>query len=83
MAINISSVMRTNGYNGHEQRVISVQEYSDVTGGEVEDLLPSDVLAKVMDRILRNANTDEDFSDTLDDSLPNCTDGQVFLRSSG
>ena len=67
---NLHNSLSSNTYKGKENRVVSVKDYVDVADGEIEDLLPGDFLAKIVDRMLRSADIEEDFSESLDEASP-------------
>jgi hypothetical protein len=60
-------------YNGNETRVLSVGDFRDIVDVEVEDLFPSRLMARVLDRYLRKpGGVDEDLIDVV-------KDGEAFI----
>lgn len=58
-------------YQGAGGRIKQVCDYGVVENGEIEDLIPTDHLAKVVTRYLpRPAGSDEEFEEIVDDSQP-------------
>lgn len=55
-------------YNEVNDRILMVGDYCSVPNAEVEDLLPTALLASIVDRLIRG--DDEDFSDVVNDQEP-------------
>lgn len=55
-------------YQDHADRLICVDDYTSIEGSEIEDLIPLDVMAAVIDRMYRSAETE--FADVLKAGTP-------------
>jgi hypothetical protein len=65
--------LKTGLYSGNEARVLSVGDFRDIVDAEVEDLFPSRLMARVLDRYMRKpGGVDDDLVDVV-------RDGQAFL----
>ena len=63
MGRKLAKELGTSLYQEHADRLISVDDHTGMEGSEIEDLIPTDVMAAVIDRMYRNADTE--FADTL------------------
>lgn len=50
-----------NLYNGSEDRVLSVQDFTDIENSEIEDLIPFDIISRSVDRLLGVQDEDDEF----------------------
>ena len=66
--MRMAAELRTSLYLDCPEKVLLVQDYTGITGSEIEDLFPSSVVAAAVDRLF--ADPDQAFSDTVDPSLP-------------
>lgn len=55
-------------YQDHADRLISVDDHTGMDGSEIEDLIPPDVIAAVIDRMYRSAETE--IADVLEAGKP-------------
>lgn len=68
---NLRTKLISGVYKGFADRVKQVGDYGLASGSEVEDVVPSDELSKVVTRYLpRPAGSDEEFEDVVDSSKP-------------
>ena len=65
--------LKTGLYGGNEARVLSVGDFRDIVDAEVEDLFPSRLMARVLDRYMRKpGGVDDDLVDVV-------RDGHAFI----
>jgi len=69
-------------YRGNEDRVVSVGELLGLPNAEIEDLIPSDLLARVMARQFR-AHDGDDFNEIMDSGLPIVPQFEEFAGREG
>jgi len=63
MGRKLAKELGTSLYQDHADRLIGVDNHTGIEGSEIEDLIPPDVMAAVIDRMYRNADTE--FADVL------------------
>jgi hypothetical protein len=77
-----AKALRDELYLGSEDRVLLTDEaFDDMTGTEIEDLLPASLLVQVLDRMERRA--DRDFEDVYDAKRPIVPQIKEWARSQG
>lgn len=50
-----------NLYNGSENRVLSIQDFTGIENSEIEDLIPFDIISRSVDRLLGVQDEDDEF----------------------
>lgn len=63
MGRKLAKELASSLYEDHTDRLISVDDHTGMEGSEIEDLIPPDVMAAVIDRMYRSAETE--FADVL------------------
>lgn len=63
MGRKLAKELASSLYQDHADRLISVDDHTGMEGSEIEDLIPPDVMAAVVDRMYRSAETE--FADVL------------------
>jgi len=63
MGRKLAKELGTSLYQDHADRLICVDDHTGMEGSEIEDLVPPEVMATVIDRIYRSAETE--FADVL------------------
>lgn len=66
--LKFAADLKASLYSAHKDRVLDVSHYLKVTNAEVEDLLPIDILKKILDRMFQGK--EEYFSDTYKTGMP-------------
>ncbi|MEE2952538.1 MAG: AAA family ATPase [Pseudomonadota bacterium] len=68
MGRKLAKELATSLYKDDPERLISVDDHTGIEGSEIEDLIPPDVMAAVVDRMYRNAECE--FADSLQTGRP-------------
>ena len=69
--MDLKSRLVGGAYHGMEDRIKLVTDYGVIAGGEIEDLIPSNILAGIVTRYLpRPAGSDQEFNEIIDASFP-------------
>lgn len=63
-------------YSAHHDRVITAQDVIEFEGAEIEDLMPTDILAKAVDKMIHG--DEQDFSEVVVAGLPVITQIEAF-----
>lgn len=68
MGKKLAKELESSLYNDHADRLVSIDSHTAIDGSEIEDLIPPDVMAAVVDRMYRSAETE--FADQLQAGKP-------------
>lgn len=68
MGRKLAKELASSLYEQHAERLVSVDDHTGMEGSEIEDLIPPDVMAAVIDRAYRSAETE--FADVIDGGKP-------------
>lgn len=68
MGRKLAKELGTSLYQDHADRLICIDDHTGMEGSEIEDLVPPDVMAAVIDRMYRSAETE--FADVLTAGKP-------------
>jgi hypothetical protein len=68
MGRKLAKELETSLYKDHVERLVSIDDHTGIQGSEIEDLIPPDVMAAVIDRIYRSAETE--FADVMQPRTP-------------
>ena len=63
MGRKLAKELETSLYKEHVHRLVSIDDHTGMQGSEIEDLIPPDVMAAVIDRMYRSAETE--FADVM------------------
>ena len=82
--IKMANELRSDFYAAAEDKIISISEFTSLSGGEIEDLLPKDKFARIIAKFLpRPEEVDEDFDDVVVPSEPICNQVESFAAPHG
>jgi hypothetical protein len=68
---DMAKKLTSNIYVGADNRLLMIRDFRDVADAEIEDLFPTDLLAKAVARYLRGkTDAEEEFDEVVEDSRP-------------
>lgn len=74
----------TNGmYSDAKEKVLSIASFIGEGEYEIEDLIPSDELARMFSRLYRRVNSDEDFDYSYKSSEPIINQMEIYAKENG
>jgi len=69
-------------YQGFENRILDIKDYTDIEKSEVEDLIPFSLIEKGINRIF-NSLYEVDFKDTYNEKIPIVSQIETFAETNG
>lgn len=69
-------------YQGFENRILDVKDYTEIEKSEVEDLIPFSLIKKGVDRLF-NSLDEIDFEDTYNKDIPVVSQIETFAENNG
>ena len=69
-------------YQGFENRILDVKDYTEIENSEVEDLIPFTLIKKGVDRLFSSLD-EKDFEDTYNKDIPVVSQIETFAQANG
>ena len=69
-------------YQGFENRILDVKDFTEIEKSEVEDLIPFSLIKKGVDRLF-NSLDEIDFEDTYNKDIPVISQIEAFAEANG
>lgn len=71
-------------YAADKDKIIDISEYTSITNGEIEDLFPSERMARIVSKFLpRPEEAEDEFEDVVEEGKPLCNQIEEFAKFQG